>query len=345
MPIGPIMLDVAGFELSNEDKELLQNPLVGGVILFSRNYHDLQQVRQLVYDIRNCRKNPILIAVDQEGGRVQRFQKGFTALPPNRIFGELFDKDPQIAVDMATKIGWLMASEVLAVGVDLSFAPVLDIDTGLSEVIKGRGFHVEPDKLSDLAASYVTGMHEAGMAATGKHFPGHGSVIEDSHVAIPKDKRPMEKIGELDLLPFVNLAQSLDAIMPAHIIYPEIDELPAGFSRIWLQEILRDDIYFNGAIFSDDLSMKGAEVMGDFVARAKAALVAGCDMILVCNNREAAIEVVESLNGYKDERSEQRLLKLCGRFHMTREELIRTREWKQAAKLADELNERGLKNE
>jgi beta-N-acetylhexosaminidase len=183
-------------------------------------------------------------------------------------------------------------------------------------------------------------MHEAGMAATGKHFPGHGSVIEDSHITIPKDKRPMEQIGKLDLLPFTNLAQSLNAIMPAHIIYSEVDELPACFSKIWLQDILRHDIYFNGAIFSDDLGMKGAEVMGGFVARAKAALVAGCDMILVCNNRGAAVEIVEALAGYRDARSEQRLLKLCGHFYMTREELTRNREWQHAVRLAEELNER-----
>jgi beta-N-acetylhexosaminidase len=340
MPIGSIMLDVAGFELSSEDKELLQNPLVGGVILFSRNYHDLQQLRQLVYEIRNCRKDPVLIAVDQEGGRVQRFQEGFTTLPPNRIFGELFDEDQPKAINMAMEIGWLMAVEILAVGIDLSFGPVLDIDTGLSEIIRGRGFHADPCKVSDLAISYITGMHEAGMAATGKHFPGHGSVIEDSHITIPKDKRPMEQIGKLDLLPFTNLAQSLNAIMPAHIIYSEVDELPACFSKIWLQDILRHDIYFNGAIFSDDLGMKGAEVMGGFVARAKAALVAGCDMILVCNNRGAAVEIVEALAGYRDARSEQRLLKLCGHFYMTREELTRNREWQHAVRLAEELNER-----
>lgn len=337
MPIGPIMLDIASTSLSKEDEALLQNPLVGGVILFTRNYESLPQLQQLVYRIRNCRKDPILIAVDQEGGRVQRFHDKFTELPANRKLGEWYDKDKDQALLYANEMGWLMASEMLAIGIDLSFAPVLDLDTGKSAVIKGRGFHSNPAAIIELAIAYISGMHEAGMAATGKHFPGHGTVIEDSHIAIPIDKRSIETITTADMLPFVKLAQQLDAIMPAHIIYEQIDKLPAGFSNIWLQEILRDNCFFSGAIFSDDLSMKGAEVIGDFPSRAKKALSAGCDMILVCNNRPAAQQIIHALADYNDPRAQQRLLKLCGHFSMTFDELIHTQDWHEARVIAKEL--------
>lgn len=338
MPIGPIMLDIAGTCLSKEDEKILQNPLVGGVILFSRNYESLEQLQKLIYNIRNCRKNPILIAVDQEGGRVQRFRDNFTELPANRKLGEIYDKNKDDALNYADEMGWLMASEMLSVGIDLSFAPVLDLDTGSSSVIKDRGFHSEPTAITEIATAYISGMHQAGMAAVGKHFPGHGSVTADSHIAVPHDARDIVNIAEADLIPFSKLAQQLDAVMPAHIIYEKVDSLPAGFSSIWLQEILRNDCFFTGAIFSDDLTMKGAEVIGDYPTRAKTALTAGCDMVLVCNNRPAAIEIVAALVGHDDPRSQQRLLKLCGHFLTTFDELRNTSEWLEARAIAKELN-------
>ncbi len=338
MPIGSIMLDIAGTTLTKEEEQLLKNPMVGGLNLFSRNYENLAQLQQLVYRIRNCRKDPILIAVDQEGGRVQRFHQNFTTLPANRKLGEIYDKDKEQALKDASEMGWLMASEMLSVGIDLSFAPVLDLDTGESAVIKDRGFHSDPTKIIEIATAYIGGMHQAGMAAIGKHFPGHGTVKEDSHIAIPIDIRDMEAISVTDMLPFQKLADLLDAVMPAHIIYEKIDHLPAGFSNIWLQEILRNNCYFHGAIFSDDITMKGADVVGDFTKRAKVALSAGCDMVLVCNNRAAAIEVVKALAGHDDPRSQQRLLKLCGHFGMTHEELTHTLEWHEAQEIAKKIS-------
>lgn len=337
MPIGPIMLDIAGTALTQEDEQLLKNPLVGGLILFSRNYENLEQLQQLIYNIRNCRKDPILIAVDQEGGRVQRLHEGFTKLPANRKLGALYDKNQEKALEYANEIGWLMASEMLSIGIDFSFAPVLDVDNGHCAVIKGRGFHREPEKIIEIATAYISGMHQAGMAATGKHFPGHGSVKEDSHLIVPKDLRDMEVIAAADMFPFEKLAHLLDAVMPAHIIYEKIDQLPAGFSNIWLQEILRGSCGFNGVIFSDDISMKGAEVIGSFAERATTALSAGCDMVLVCNNRPAAQEVLAALKKHSNPRSQQRLLKLCGHFCMTYEELTNTLEWHQAQKLLEEF--------
>lgn len=334
MPIGPLMIDVAGTALSDDDRAILQNPLVGGLILFTRNYENLDQLRQLIYEIRNCRKDPILIAVDQEGGRVQRLQNEFTRLPPNRWLGEVYDKNADEALDYANAIGWLMASEMLSVGIDLSFAPVLDIDTGESAVITGRGFHRDPEKIVDLAIAYIHGMQHAGMAATGKHFPGHGSVKEDSHVTIPRDKRELHVITSHDIVPFEQLARLLEAVMPAHVIYEKVDTLPAGFSQIWLQEFLRGQYFFHGAIFSDDLTMKGAEIMGSYAERAKAALSAGCDMVLVCNNRHAVNEVLQSLDSYNDPRCQQRLLKLCGHFQITYDELIQLPEWREVRNIA-----------
>lgn len=339
MPIGPLMIDIATTLLSKEDEKLLQNPQVGGLILFNRNFENLDQLRRLIYQVRNCRKDPILIAVDQEGGRVQRFHDKFTSLPSNRVLGELYEQNPDEAIEYAYMLGWLMASELLSVGVDMSFAPVLDIDTGFSEVIKGRGFHSNPDIITELGIAYIHGMQEAGMAATGKHFPGHGSVQEDSHHTIPIDTRDLKTIAANDTVPFEQLALLLDAVMTAHVIYENIDTLPAGFSQIWLQEFLRAQFAFQGAIFSDDLTMKGANVMGDFPSRAHAALSAGCDMILICNNRPEVAEVLHSLKNYSEMRSQQRLLKLCGHFSMTHNELIETTRWKEARYIAMKLNE------
>ncbi|TBW02084.1 beta-N-acetylhexosaminidase [Azotobacter chroococcum] len=279
---GSLMLDIAGTWLTAEDRRLLRQPEVGGLILFARNIEHPAQVRELCAAIRAVRPD-LLFAVDQEGGRVQRLRQGFVRLP---AMGALAGHDE--AERLAEACGWLMATEVLAAGLDFSFAPVLDLDHGRSAVIGSRGFAGDPQAVICLAGAFIRGMHAAGMAATGKHFPGHGWAEADSHVAIPTDERSLEAIRARDLLPFQQLRGQLDAVMPAHVIFPQVDVQPAGFSRRWLQDILRGELGFDGVVFSDDLSMAGAHVAGDAAARVEAALAAGCDMGLVCNDRAAA---------------------------------------------------------
>ena len=283
--IGALMLDIAGTELTQEDIELLSAPQVGGVILFARNIHSPAQVRDLTDHMRQVRPD-ILIAVDQEGGRVQRLKQGFTLLPAMGRFGELYQTEPERALKLAEECGWLMATEVLAVGIDFSFAPVLDLN-GVSDVIGDRAFAARPVDIIALADAFLRGMHRAGMATTGKHFPGHGSVKADSHVAAAIDSRSFSEIQQQDMQTFLQLQNQLDALMPAHVIYDQVDPNPAGFSEFWLQQVLRKDLGYDGVLFSDDLSMQAACVAGDADARIHAALVAGCDMGLVCNNRAA----------------------------------------------------------
>lgn len=313
MSLGQVMLDLEGLEVTQEERELLQHPQVGGVILFSRNYESPAQLRSLVGAIREATPRRLLLAVDQEGGRVQRFKAGFTELPPMRTLGEQYDINPAQARQQAHQLGHLMASEVLAYDLDFSFAPVLDLDRGISEVIGNRAFHSEPLAVADLAGAFCTGMQAAGMAAIGKHFPGHGSVAADSHIAIPVDERSFTEIAALDLVPFERLAAALDGVMPAHVIYPQADSQPAGFSSYWLQTVLRQQLSFKGAIFSDDLGMAGAEVGGSFANRAQLALAAGCDMVLVCNNRTAAVAVIDALGYDINLPSQQRLTRLLAR--------------------------------
>lgn len=291
--IGALMLDIEGTVLNQQDKQLLQQPQVGGLILFGRNIESPSQVRALTDSIRDIRSD-ILIAVDQEGGRVQRLRAGFSKLPPMRVFGRLYDQQPEQAIQYAEQCGWLMATEVLAVGIDFSFAPVLDVD-GISHVIGDRGFHTEHHKVIPLAKAFMQGMHRAGMATTGKHFPGHGSVEADSHVAAPVDSRSLADIEAQDMQPFKQLLPELDALMPAHVIYDQIDPNPAGFSEFWIQTVIRKQLGFDGVLFSDDLSMQAACVAGGADARIKAALSAGCDMGLVCNDRAAAIDALNAL--------------------------------------------------
>jgi beta-N-acetylhexosaminidase len=279
---GSLMLDIAGTWLTAEDRQILRQPEVGGLILFARNIEEPRQVRELSAAIRAVRPD-LLLAVDQEGGRVQRLRQGFVRLPAMRAIA-----DNANAEVLAEHCGWIMASEVLAVGLDLSFAPVLDLDHQRSAVVGSRAFEADALRASDLAAAFIRGMNAAGMAATGKHFPGHGWAEADSHVAIPVDERSLEQIRAVDLLPFARLSRQLAAVMPAHVIYPQVDSQPAGFSRRWLQDILRGELGFTGVIFSDDLSMAGAHVVGDAACRIEAALSAGCDMGLVCNDRAAA---------------------------------------------------------
>lgn len=279
---GSLMLDIAGTWLTAEDRQILRQPEVAGLILFGRNIEHPRQVRELSAAIRAVRPD-LLLAVDQEGGRVQRLRQGFVRLPAMRAIADNANADV-----LAEHCGWLMATEVLAVGLDLSFAPVLDLDHQRSAVVGSRAFETDAQRATQLAAAFIRGMSAAGMAATGKHFPGHGWAEADSHVAIPVDERSLEQIRASDLQPFAQLSRQLAAVMPAHVIYPQVDDRPAGFSRRWLQEILRGELQFTGVIFSDDLSMAGAHVMGDAACRIEAALSAGCDMGLVCNDRAAA---------------------------------------------------------
>lgn len=279
LPPGPLMIDIAGTELSELDRERLCHPLVGGMILFSRNYVSPAQLTRLCSEIHALRTPRLLIAVDHEGGRVQRFREGFTRLPSMRRLGELWDAHRDEALSAARGIGFVLGFELRSRGVDLSFTPVLDLDYGASCVIGDRALHRDPAAVSELAGALIEGLRQAGMAACGKHFPGHGHVAADSHVAIPVDGRSLEAMAD-DLEPYRRVA--LDAVMPAHVIYPLIDGKPAGFSSTWLAK-LREEFSFDGVVFSDDLSMEGASVAGDIVARANAAWDAGCDMLLVCN--------------------------------------------------------------
>lgn len=316
MTLGPLMLDVAGAELCSEDRQRLAHPLVGGVILFSRNYHDPAQLAALTAEIHAIKPVPLLIGIDQEGGRVQRCREGFTRLPPMRALGEIWNEHPQRARELARETGFILASELRAHGVDFSFAPVLDLDYGASSVIGDRAFHADPHAVFQLGQAVMLGMKDAGMAACGKHFPGHGFVKADSHVAIPVDERTLAEIAIADLVPFrLMIEAGLAAIMPAHVIYPEIDDRPAGFSRVWLQKVLRRELDFDGAIFSDDLCMEAAGVAGGIVDRVIAALDAGCDMALVCNRADLADEVLANLKIDWPATARARLARMHGHPH------------------------------
>lgn len=294
--IGSFIIDIEGHVLTPEERELLAHPLIGGVILFSRNHESRQQLETLCLALRAVHKTPLLIMVDQEGGRVQRFKHAFTRLPPMEIVGKRYDADPRLACELAKKIGWLMATELLNSGVDLSLAPVLDLNKGINGAIGDRSFHQDPSVVTRLASAFIDGMREAGMAAVGKHFPGHGSVTADSHTAIPVDERSLQEVFADDVIPFAALIKNgISAMMAAHIIFPQIDRLAVGFSSIWLRDILRKRLGFTGAIFSDDLNMQGADISSNYTDRVVAAREAGCDFTLLCNNRRAVIEVLDNL--------------------------------------------------
>ncbi len=338
--IGPVMLDIEGHELTEEDKKLLRNPLTGGVILFSRNFSSAEQLKMLVASVKNLSQPELLVAVDHEGGRVQRFKEPFTRIPALNVLGKKYDSDPQTALGHARIFGWLTAIELLAFNIDFSFTPVLDIDYGVSEVIGDRAFHHSPEVITKIAASYIDGLHEAGMASTGKHFPGHGGVSADSHTDIPLDERELDELLQKDILPFAKLIPGhLDAIMPAHVIYTKVKKEPAGFSTYWLKDILRDKLGFKGVIFSDDLDMKGASsISDDYSERASVALAAGCDMVLVCNNRDAAKQVLSRLDYKITHESARHLLKMRAREYYDWDTLIQTDAWKQAVKTVAEYN-------
>jgi len=330
--MGPLMLDLAGCELEAVEHELLAHPTTGGVILFSRNYHDVEQLMALTAAIRKTAKKPMLIAVDHEGGRVQRFREHFSKLPAMGRLGESYLCDPENTLELTKDIGWLLAAELAACDIDLSFAPVLDVDLG-STVIGDRGFSDDFRITTRLAKELILGMREAGFSSVGKHFPGHGSVEADSHIAAAIDEREYSQIEALDMQPFISLVKDnyLDAIMPAHVIYPKVDDKPSGFSKVWLQDILRKQLAFKGVIFSDDLSMQAAGIAGDHLARANSAHQAGCDMLLACNDR-AGVELI--LDGFEQgHESKAKLLISNGeqlRSELTWQSLKDSERWRKA---------------
>ena len=297
MNLGPVMLDVAGTRLTAEDEARLRHPRVGGVILFARNYASPEQLMELTAAIRALRTPTLPIAVDHEGGRVQRFRAGFTRIPPMRALGALRDANPQRALRVARQVGYVLAAELRACGVDFSFTPVLDVDYGQSSVIGDRAFHRDPEAIAELAHALAAGLAQGGMPTVGKHFPGHGFVRADSHLEIPVDERSYAEIEREDMVPFRRMVDfGVTAVMPAHVIYPQVDARPAGFSPVWVRDVLRGKLGFAGCIFCDDLSMEGAAVAGGIVQRAEAALDAGCDMVLVCNRPDSADELLQGLH-------------------------------------------------
>ncbi|MES9862544.1 MAG: beta-N-acetylhexosaminidase [Candidatus Thiodiazotropha sp. LLP2] len=331
MSLGPVMLDLEGLQMTVEEQEMLNHPAVGGVILFTRNYESMDQLTQLCTRIHELRNPHLLIAVDHEGGRVQRFRAGFSELPPALWYGEQYRQHQEQGVKLTELGGWLMASELRACGVDFSFAPVLDLGLGVSEVIGDRAFSKQPDEVACLAQAWMQGCHEAGMAVVGKHFPGHGGVAADSHHALPIDQRRFEDLQMEDLRPFERMIDAgMEAIMPAHVIYQRIDKDLAGFSGFWLKNVLRKQLGFQGVIFSDDLDMAAAREAGDYGERAIAAIEAGCDMVLVCNNRSAAWTVLERLKDYNDPAAHVRLVRMHGRKHRTLQQIHLDPRWKQA---------------
>jgi beta-N-acetylhexosaminidase len=337
MSLGPLMVDVAGTELSSEDLDVLRHPLVGSVILFTRNYRDPRQISALCGAIRELRNPPLLIAVDHEGGRVQRFREGFTRLPPVRLLGRRYDEDRRDALRKAHSLGWLMAAELRAVGVDFSFAPCVDLDYGLSEIIGDRAFHRDPQAVAALATAYMAGMREAGMAAVAKHFPGHGAVRADSHLALPVDRRPLADMED-DLSPYRALIENqLPGIMAAHVEYSAVDSRPASLSSRWITGILRGTLGFHGCVFADDLSMAGAAGSGDAVERARLALAAGCDVLPICNDREAVHTVLRNLNTEVSPAAQARLVRMRGRSEGPAE-LRSSSQWRDGTAVVAELS-------
>lgn len=309
---GPLMVDVAGHTLTLNEKKRLLHPLVGGVILFARNFESRAQLSALTRSIHRLRAPQLLIAVDHEGGRVQRFRSdGFAVLPTMRSLGERWMQDPLQAMRMATEVGYVLGAELRACDVDLSFTPVLDLDYGVSSVIGDRSFHSDPRVVAMLARALAQGLGLAGMAACGKHFPGHGAVRADSHHAVPRDPRALKRILQEDAAPYQWLGdQVIASVMPAHVIYSKVDSKPAGFSAKWIQDILRKKLRYDGVVFSDDLTMEAAAVAGDILARAEAALQAGCDMALVCNRPDLADELLVRLSHQSDVASLARITRL-----------------------------------
>lgn len=341
MSLGPVMLDIDGIALSPADRELLRQPAVGGVILFARNYETPAQIADLVAEIRALRSPPLLVGVDHEGGRVQRFREGFSAIPSMRQIGLEFDRDTDQGLDVARQVGWLIASELRAANIDLCFAPCVDLDWGVSEIIGDRAFHASPDAVGQVAAAFCRGLRSAGMAAVAKHFPGHGAVIADSHLKLPVDRREYGLLLD-DMRPYEALANNglVAGVMLAHIVYRELDDMPAGFSPYWIEQELRSRIGFGGAVFCDDLSMKATADYGTMPELASLALQSGCDMVLVCNDRSAALQAVQALNDYSNPLSLVRLARLHGTGHVLRESLLAGDAWQQANSAVAQWSER-----
>lgn len=332
--LGPVLIGLEGLEVSAGEKDWLRHSLVGGVVLFTRNYQDISQLTALCESIRVIAGRDLLICVDHEGGRVQRFREGFTRLPPLAILGKMYRESPQNALDFAYRHGRVMATELLLCGVDLSFAPVLDLGDR-SIIIGERAFAADSEVIIELSTAYIAGMHDAGMVATGKHFPGHGSVVADSHTDDVCDPRSMQEIEQADLKPFAALAPKLDAMMMAHVLYPAVDNKPAGYSPYWIKTILRQQLGYQGTIFSDDLGMFAARVAGGLMERVRESLLAGCDAVLVCDPGD--VRDLLSNPGQLSADADVALKRLKGRFDENREEIERVGEWRQWKKSITQL--------
>jgi beta-N-acetylhexosaminidase len=312
MSLGPLMIGIAGTTLSPAEELWLKSPLLGGVILFTRNFSTREQLEELVRSIHDLRSPSLLVAVDQEGGRVQRFEAPFTRLPSPRSIGHVYDSEPDLAESVAKEVGWLMAAELRACDIDLSFAPVVDLDRGLAAVIGDRAFHESPNAVARLAGAYVAGMREAGMVATAKHFPTHAGAATDSHTGLATDHRDFPDLVD-DLLPYKALIESgIQAVMMAHVSFPELDPAPASLSAWWIGRELRSELGFGGVVISDDLGMAGASTAGPMADRAESALAAGCDLILICNEPEAVAGVLDRLGDYNNPSAQLRLMRLRG---------------------------------
>jgi len=346
MSLGSVMVDIAGTQLQSHEIERLMDPLVAGVILFTRNFESVEQLKALTDAVHALRHPRLLIGVDHEGGRVQRFRAGFTHIPPMRVLGQLHETNPQLSYDYAEKIGWLLATELLAVGVDFSFAPVVDLDYGGSKVIGDRAFAMNPQTVSALAFHVMSGMRKAGMASVAKHFPGHGFIEADTHTEMAIDGRSFAEIEQKDLQPFLNLIENgVDAVMPAHVIYSQVDSKPAGFSAHWLQTVLRQTCHFEGAIISDDMSMKAATEFGTASERVLSALQAGCDLVLVCNDPDAADEVLSKVNWHATALSHARLIRLHAHKKMDYNKLQYNPLWQAAVSVVKHLNQKNDQQE
>lgn len=335
--MGPLMIDIQGLTLCDEDKQLLRHKSVAGIILFSRNFQDPQQLTALIKEIRSITSQRLLITVDHEGGRVQRFRQGFTAIPPAQAYAKL--RNLVTAEQLAYDAGWVLAMELMAFDIDLSYAPVLDLGHQ-SLAIGSRSFHQDCVIATRIARAMINGMHDAGMKTTGKHFPGHGAVFADSHKETSIDDRNQSQITN-DMQIFVDLIKDnqLDAIMPAHVIYSSFDDRPASGSDFWLKKVLKEQLNFKGVIFSDDLSMEGAAFLGDYTQRAKAALLAGCDILLACNNRTGTLAILDSLANMTSNKPAA----LCSQPIMNYSTLLNNAEWQQRNKKLNQLNDDWLK--
>lgn len=313
---GSLIVDLEGYALTTEEKDLLQHRHIGGILLFSRNYRSLSQLKDLVAEIRSFADKQLLIMVDHEGGRIWRFNEGFTHVPAAEHFGVLYEHDVMVAKQQVRNAAKTIAYELLNCGIDLTLAPVLDLSTCNTVVIGDRAFHSNPNIVVELGREFIAGLADVGMGAVGKHFPGHGGCNLDTHTSVAYDERPYDEIAKADLIPFKILSTFLQGVMPAHVIYPDVDDVSAGFSKVWLQEILRKELNYTGAIISDCISMKGAEFQGDFLARIQSALYAGCDMVILSQQKRDFLgKILEELNWQYTEQQSARIAKLAGNFN------------------------------